>query len=50
MGLLIFGGADLRTGSVAVANLGSVCIGDLVYYKADGVGHIGAHDVSSFDC
>ena len=49
MGLLIFGGADLRTGAVAAANLGSVCLGDLVYYKADGVGHIGARVVSSFD-
>ena len=34
MGLLIFGGADLRTGAMAVANLGSVCIGDIVFFKA----------------
>ena len=34
MGLLIFGEHDVRTGAVAVANLGSVCIGDVIFYKA----------------
>ena len=42
-------GPARRSSAAHAGASSSVCLGDLVYYKADGSGHIVARAVSSFD-